>query len=252
MNLSAAIRAWLANERMRRAWLRRWRTWKRDNPAGNRAQFYAFDAVALAARGAVGKPRTLGLRIDPAQQEPRALILLEALRAGGLSPHHLLVDYGCGSLWVGEVLMRYLNRGRYIGLDVVDRFYEERLPLLPAGLLEQKQPELRVIAPDVLAAVQARRPDVLLANKVLMHVQPPDLAEFFASLLATTTSETRILVQHRWQRRSRRHHGVKWWHSHRRVERAAARVGCEIRWPRAKGDPLKEVHLFELRRLSAR
>lgn len=243
------FKAWLDHWRKRLDYERHWRRWKRANPRGNRAIFYALDAPRRMAKGDGQGPRTLGLGVEPALRQPRGEQLLAALRSVGLRPEHRLVDFGCGSLWTGEVFMSFLDPGHYIGLDVVDMYYNERLPLLPPGLAEAKRPQLKVISPAVMAEVSAQQPEFLLATAVLLHVRPRDLGTFFADLLAASGPGTRILVQHRWRRRTRRIDGSKWWHGHRRLERTAARLGCEILWPRLAGHPLKETRLFELRRL---
>lgn len=43
--------------------------------------------------------------------------LFDFLRSQGLQPHHYLLDVGCGSFRLGVHLIRYLQPGRYIGLD---------------------------------------------------------------------------------------------------------------------------------------
>lgn len=42
---------------------------------------------------------------------------LEFMRAQGLQPQHRLLDLGCGSLRAGIHFVRYLDAGRYYGLD---------------------------------------------------------------------------------------------------------------------------------------
>ena len=43
--------------------------------------------------------------------------MLKLLKRHGLKPSHRLLDFGCGSLRVGRWLIKYLNRGRYFGID---------------------------------------------------------------------------------------------------------------------------------------
>lgn len=246
--MRSGFKAWLEHWRKRLDYEWHWRRWKRANPQGTRAVFYALDAPRRAAKGHGNGPRTLGLNVEQHLREPRARRLRDALVAIGLQPPHRLVDFGCGSLWIGEHFMRFLEPGNYIGLDVVDRYYLERLPLLPAGLVEEKRPHLAVISPPALAEVAARRPDFLIATAVLLHVRPRDLRSFLADVLAAGGPETRILIEQRWTRRTRSIDGSKWAHGHRHLRRVADKLGCEVLWPRAPGHPLKEVRLFELRR----
>src|SRR5262245_24309237 len=63
----------------------------------------------------------------------------------GLKPEHLCVEYGCGSLWAAEPIIRLLEPGRYIGLDITSQFYEVGRKRL-ANLLREKQARLSVIS----------------------------------------------------------------------------------------------------------
>ena len=120
--------------------------------------------------------------------------ILEAFKRAGCQPHHVVVDYGCGSLWIGEAFMDYLEPGNYVGLDVADGFYVEALTRFPDGYIAERRPMLRVIAPDSLREVRDRKPDFILSTGVLMHVPPEDLTSYFAGLTAIALPHTRIEI----------------------------------------------------------
>jgi hypothetical protein len=99
----------------------------------------------------------------------------------GLKPDHLCVEYGCGSLWAAEPIIRYLDAGRYYGLDITDKFYEfgrERL----GDLLVEKQVRLGVIADEKLREVAALKPDFIFSRKVLPHVAEDALPRYLANV----------------------------------------------------------------------
>lgn len=84
------------------------------------------DATAAALRGVNGYWR--GLDADDIRRgEHRTMIgamwddigrlQFEFLRSEGLEPRHRLLDVGCGSLRGGVHFVRYLEPGRYFGLD---------------------------------------------------------------------------------------------------------------------------------------
>src|SRR6185312_11871784 len=61
------------------------------------------------------------------------------LRAQGLLPRHSLLDYGCGVLRGGLPLIRYLDTGHYVGLDVrPEALREARKAVRREGLTEKK------------------------------------------------------------------------------------------------------------------
>jgi len=49
-------------------------------------------------------------------------IELDLLRDEGLQPHHCLVDFGCGSGRLAAHAIPYLDRGRYVGIDISETF----------------------------------------------------------------------------------------------------------------------------------
>jgi cyclopropane fatty-acyl-phospholipid synthase-like methyltransferase len=77
------------------------------------------------------KPRTEGLGLDlkpgdehyrayvgpPADYDLVSAMVFNLLTCTGLRQHHRVLDIGCGSLRVGRLLIPYLNRGNYVGVE---------------------------------------------------------------------------------------------------------------------------------------
>src|SRR6187551_1973535 len=71
----------------------------------------------------------LGLGLKPGDRQYRAYVgppedydLIAAMAFNllttlGLRQHHSLLDIGCGSLRIGRLLIPYLNRGKYFGVE---------------------------------------------------------------------------------------------------------------------------------------
>ena len=95
----------------------------------------------------------LGLGLKPGDRHYRAYVgppedydLIAAmtfnlLTTFGLRQHHSLLDVGCGSLRIGRLLIPYLNRGRYFGVEPNEWLVEEGIKReLGEALLEIKRP----------------------------------------------------------------------------------------------------------------
>jgi Methyltransferase domain len=197
------LRAWLARRREgRRLWRKRkkkYARWLAAHPGGSYTQFYVEEVRRQIDAGMM-RHSNLGLDVNTGAMKRSAQRILEAFKRAGCRPHHVVVDYGCGSLWIGEAFMDYLEPGNYVGLDVSDTFYTEGLTRFPETYVAERRPMLRVISDESLREVRDRKPDFILSTGVLMHVAPEDLASYFASLTAAAVPDTRIEIGHRVRR----------------------------------------------------
>jgi hypothetical protein len=107
----------------------------------------------------------------------------------GLKPDHLCIEYGCGSLWAAEPIIRYLHQGRFTGIDITDQFYEVGRARL-ADLVAEKQVRLGVIAPPVLREIAALQPDFIYSRKVLPHVPDDGLPRYLANICSLMAPKT--------------------------------------------------------------
>ncbi len=128
----------------------------------------------------------------------------------GLSARHRVLDYGCGSLRLGRLLIPALDRGNYLGLDVTERFYTAGLASIDARLLADKQPHLRVIAPATIADAAATPPDFLLSFAVLQHVPPTELDAFFGNIVRLIGARTTALISFRNAEIDGRYRNASW------------------------------------------
>jgi cyclopropane fatty-acyl-phospholipid synthase-like methyltransferase len=181
--------------RLRRKQKRNFERWLAAHPGGSCGQFYAEDARRRIDAG--DAHATLGLAsVDQAAVMARAQRVLADFKRAGCAPHHVVVDYGCGSLWIGEALMDYLEPGNYIGLDVSDVFYAEGLARLSSEFVAGRRPTLHTITDAALREVRGRKPDFIASIAVMQHVPPKDLPGYFARIVSLAGPETRIEICH--------------------------------------------------------
>jgi SAM-dependent methyltransferase len=95
----------------------------------------------------------LGLALKPGDPHYRAYVgppedydLIAAMTFNlltilGLRQHHSLLDIGCGSLRIGRLLIPYLNRGKYFGIEPNEWLVDEGIRReLGATLVQIKRP----------------------------------------------------------------------------------------------------------------
>jgi hypothetical protein len=222
------LRAYLARrgELRRRARRKRkkFRRWLVLNPCGSYGQFYA---VSTRRNIDAGVPHpTLGVaNVNRSHVQARAQRILADFKRAGGAPHHVVVDYGCGSLWVGEVFMDYLEPGNYVGLDLVDTFYAEGLTRLPPEFVARSKPSLHVIEDNSLRETRDRNPDFILSLAVMQHVPPGDLADYFSRIVSLAGPRTRIEIGNQVMFCTWGQLPHKYWHSRWSVRSALAPLG---------------------------
>lgn len=193
--------------------------WRLENPGAPFANFYA-DRIETKLRsgrhhttlGKRGRLAGRGAEIEWDRQsfERRGLQIWSDIVALGLEPHMRCVDYGCGSLRLGQHAMRYLDAGNYYGIDVTDAFIASGLELIDPQLLRDKAPRLGVINGEVLRGIRHWQADFVFSNAVLQHVPPEDLGLFFERLEAMMAPGTRAFILYITGQRIERFDSMSW------------------------------------------
>jgi len=171
------------------AWLwNAWRTATRGTPESR----YEKRVLRKIKNGELHA--TLGLEVrDADYTKAKAERWLGNLVELGLRPDSLCVEYGCGSLWAAEPVIQYMQPGRFLGMDITDKFYEFGAQRL-GSLLAEKQVRLMVIGRDSLRDVAALRPDFIYSRKVLPHVPRRGLARYLRNIAALMNERTTVLI----------------------------------------------------------
>jgi cyclopropane fatty-acyl-phospholipid synthase-like methyltransferase len=103
------------------------------------------------------------------------------LVALGLRQHHRVLDIGCGSLRVGRLLMPYLNKGGYTGLEPNRWLVEEGIEReVGRDQIRIKQPTFIFEATADELVDGAARFEYLLAQSIFSHCGPDLLEGWFA------------------------------------------------------------------------
>jgi hypothetical protein len=138
---------------------------------------------------------TLGVQIrDEAGIRAAAERWLAILVGLGLGPDDLCVEYGCGSLWCAEPVIRHQRPGRFIGLDATDRFYELGRQRL-GSLVTEKRVDTAVISRRALKKVAARKPAFIYSHRVLHHVPRHALPRYVHSIASLLSEQTTLVIE---------------------------------------------------------
>ena len=249
--LNAMRKSW-RRFRKRRADFGAYNRWLTNHPSSTFKEFYVHTIMGhLVGEG--GRHSTLGA--DPIWEKQGEEVLLRLTQLG-LRPSDVVVDYGCGTLREGIHLIRYLDTGRYIGLDIDERILSAGRRLLGQELLAEKQPHLAIINPSLITQVAAAKPAWIVSSYVLSQMPPEDLDEYFDNLAKLAEGGGKAALQVRLAWRTMQYSKTGWCHNRRRMARRLAERGFEIlqmRTCRFKSKPYKVQGLnvrFVVRRIA--
>ena len=168
--------------------------WRIRHRNASFAHFYAHLIAAGLARGSAH--RMLGARryrtglsplsvplLDPTDFRKRGRKEFDWFRRRNLRRDMTCIDYGCGSLRVGQHFIEYLDSGRYLGLDIVDSFYRDGLTMIDGKIIARSQPRFLVISDEALQRASAARADLVFATTMIQHIPPQELGTFFGNVI---------------------------------------------------------------------
>jgi SAM-dependent methyltransferase len=126
----------------------------------------------------------------PADYDLVAAMSFNLLTLLGLRQHHRLLDIGCGSLRIGRLLIPYLNRGCYTGLDPNPWLIEEGIRReVGADQVAIKQAQFVHAESGRGLRKEGRTFDYALAQSIFSHCGPDLLSHWLedcSSLLEPT------------------------------------------------------------------
>jgi SAM-dependent methyltransferase len=148
----------------------------------------------------------LGLGLKPGDPQYRAYVgppedydLIAAMAFNllttlGLRQQHSLLDVGCGSLRIGRLLIPYLNRGKYFGVEPNEWLVEEGIKReLGKSLVEIKRPTFFFTdSPDAIAEAKIAF-DFALAQSIFSH-SGLDLIKSWLSAISRSLAQDGVLV----------------------------------------------------------
>jgi len=152
------------------------------------------------------QPEDLGLATPPGGPQYRAYVgppydydLVAAMTFGlltilGLRQQHRVLDVGCGSLRIGRLLLPYLNRGCYAGLEPNAWLVEDGIRReVGQDQIDIKQPRF-VISDDATPLLDdGCRYDYVVAQSIFSHTGP-DLLDRWIGQIGALLSPQGVLV----------------------------------------------------------
>lgn len=171
--------------------------WRRSNPLESFKEFYSEGARKHHTAGALHT--TTGSNLRGGHFETRGYDIFEKLVEHGLKPSDCCVDYGCGTLRVGQHVIRYLEAGRYWGMEIADWLLDEGRKLVGDGLISEKKPNLCTISQEAVGQAALMKPKMVFSVKVMQHVHPDELSEYFGNILTMMDMSGQAILVGSWK-----------------------------------------------------
>lgn len=123
--------------------------------------------------------------IDPKYWEISRMKQFDFLIKQGLKPDHSVLDIGCGTLLAGIPLIKYLNKGLYVGIDSrVDVINEAEHEAAEHNLLHKEPQLIHGSGPSSVAHLNLR-PDLVWAFFVIFLMNDKEVDDWFKYIAHT-------------------------------------------------------------------
>jgi SAM-dependent methyltransferase len=117
-----------------------------------------------------------------------------ALTRLGLRPHHSVVDIGCGPLSAGVPLISYLDRGKYVGVDLLPEPLVEAYRRIAQLDLAHKNPTLICSTTFGKRELEGRTFDFIWMSQLSYHLDDLQLVLMFEQARSMMNSSSVFLV----------------------------------------------------------
>lgn len=116
------------------------------------------------------------------------------LRARGLEPRHVLLDFACGSLRGGVHFIPYLEPGNYLGFDKsVDLVVMGVMHELGHEAFRTRRPQF-VLNSRLDLSEFTQRPDFVIAQSIFTHLTADDIRASLASIRSISRPSTQVFA----------------------------------------------------------
>lgn len=212
---------------------RRARAWQKRNPGKPFSDYYVDHVRSHLSRGRPhptlgnqGFTDEVGNRVewDRANFAERGRNAWHEYRRAGVLPGMRCVDYGCGSLRVGQHAIRFLDVGNYWGIDVTQSFIEEGRALVDPALLADKRPRLSLIEDGLIDLIGVWRPDFIFSHTVIQHVPEAELAIYFDRLARMMGPGCKAVIEFIAAPATKRLKAMSWAYADETLRAAAAAI----------------------------
>jgi hypothetical protein len=175
--------------------MRKYISFKHPSAEHFKAQF----AATVKSRIMQGKSSaSLGKNLNAGTYEEPGHGFFESLMVYGLKQEDTCVDYGCGTYALGCTQLDIWDVALIGDWTLTDFFWTKDANSLAKRSNSEKRPNLRVISPESLAEVAVCKPAMLFSAKVLSHVHPAELSEYFGNILTIIGLSGQAIIRSRW------------------------------------------------------
>ncbi|MFN3347336.1 hypothetical protein [Pseudorhodoplanes sp.] len=194
-------------------------------------QFRNFYVKSVLRSVSDGQPHsTIGGHLKNGPFEAAGVDEFKFLLELGLTRNSVCIDYGCGTLRIGQHVMQFVAPGNYWGLDIDEELLKLGEGLVGNALISERRPNLLCISDTSIANAAKANPDFVFSWKVLQHVHPDELHDHlraFCLLIGRNTNA--FICRTKWhESRTLRYKLKGWAHSLTTVRSITDDLGIQV------------------------
>ena len=136
---------------------------------------------------------------------------LEYLISKGLSSNSSFLDYGCGAISAGRFFIDFLDKKKYIGIDISSSVIEEAKKRIIRFNLLDKDPLLFLAKGGKIENLPIKSFDFIWAQSVLTHMPPESVHSMFRQISIYMEDSTKFYFTFTQIKKNIRHKNFKDW-----------------------------------------
>ena len=176
---------------------------------------------------------------------------LDFLKKFGLKPNHKLLDYGFGLIVGSQYIIDYLEKEKFVGVEISEKAVEEAVRRIKMKKLDKKNPQFLYLNFPSFDCLKNMTFDYVWSTAVISHNPPESLKIIFSELKKFIHKDSQMYFDFYYSRKIRKNSYKSWSYNWEFFEKLGEELGYKITRITDKFKPdnkkeLEPIHFVKL------
>ena len=138
---------------------------------------------------------------------------LDFLKKFGLKPNHKLLEYGFGLIVGSEFIIEYLDKDKFVGVEISELLVREAKRRIKMKKLEEKNPKFLYLDFPSFDCLKNMTFDFVWSGAVISHISPESLKIIFSELKKFIHKGSKIYFDFRYSEKTKQTSFKSWYYN---------------------------------------